>query len=162
MNNQASRYHASVETPFSNIGLQFDGDVLTGIDFIAAGTRVEPETSAAVRACERINEYCEGSLPRQGFGIRLQAHGTDFQQRVWRVLQAIPYGQTRTYGDIAAEIGTSARAVGNACRRNPIPLVIPCHRVVAANGTGGFGGETHGEWIRIKRWLLQHETNETV
>lgn len=162
MNDQASpqpenSYQASVETPFSNLGLQFDGDVLTGIDFISNRTRVKPETEAAGRACEQINAYCAGRLSPRGFGIRLRADGTEFQQRVWRALRAIPYGATRTYGEIAAELGTSARAVGNACRRNPIPLVIPCHRVVAANGTGGFGGETHGEWIRMKRWLLRHE-----
>jgi len=155
-------YLASVETPFSNIGLRFDDDVLTGIEFIDKGTRVKAETETASRVCEQINAYCEGQLPDGDFGIRLRADGTEFQQRVWRALQAISYGETRTYGEIATELGTSARAVGNACRRNPIPLIIPCHRVVAAAGTGGYGGETHGEWIRIKRWLLHHENNEIL
>jgi methylated-DNA-[protein]-cysteine S-methyltransferase len=153
-------YQASVDTPFSNLGLRFDGDALTGIDFIARGIRIKPETEIAVRACAQIGDYCEGRLQRQGFKLRLRADGTEFQQRVWRALQAIPSGETRTYGEIAAKLGTSARAVGNACRRNPIPLIIPCHRVIAAAGTGGYGGETHGEWIRIKRWLLHHENSE--
>jgi methylated-DNA-[protein]-cysteine S-methyltransferase len=153
-------YQASVDTPFSNLGLCFDADVLTGIDFIARDIRIKPETGVADMAVAQIGDYCEGRLPRKGFKLRLRADGTEFQQRVWRVLQAIPYGETRTYGEIAAELGTSARAVGNACRRNPVPLIIPCHRVVAAAGTGGYGGETHGEWIRIKRWLLHHENSE--
>jgi len=161
MNNQTGDYKASVETPFSNLGLRFDADVLTGIEFIPDRTRIEAETEAAGRAVEQIGAYCDGRLS-DGFGIRLRADGTEFQQRVWRALQAIPWGETRTYGEIAAELGTSARAVGNACRRNPIPLVIPCHRVVAAAGTGGYGGETHGEWIKIKRWLLHHENSRFV
>ena len=153
-------YQASVETPFSNLGLSFDDDVLTGIDFIARGVRIKPVTEAAGQACAQIGAYCDGRLPPQGFKLQLRADGTEFQQRVWRALRAIPSGQTRTYGELAASLGTSARAVGNACRRNPIPLIIPCHRVVAAAGTGGYGGETHGEWISIKRWLLHHENSE--
>jgi methylated-DNA-[protein]-cysteine S-methyltransferase len=153
-------YQASVQTPFSNLGLRFEADVLTGIDFLNTDACVKAETEAADLAVEKISAYCDGRLPEHDFGIRLRANGTEFQQRVWRVLQAIPYGETRTYGEIAAELGTSPRAVGNACRRNPIPLIIPCHRVVAAVGTGGFGGETHGRWIRIKRWLLHHENSE--
>jgi methylated-DNA-[protein]-cysteine S-methyltransferase len=70
---------------------------------------------------------------------------------------AIPPGRTRSYGDIAAELGSSARAVGNACRANPIPLFIPCHRVVAKHGLGGFGGQTRGRLPEIKAWLLRHE-----
>jgi methylated-DNA-[protein]-cysteine S-methyltransferase len=83
--------------------------------------------------------------------------GTPFQRRVWQRLSAIPAGETLTYGALARELGTSARAVGGACRTNPIPLVIPCHRVVATNGLGGYSGERGGDWLAKKRWLLAHE-----
>lgn len=89
--------------------------------------------------------------------------GTDFQQRVWRALIAIPAGEVRTYGSLAEEINTSARAVGNACRQNLFPLIVPCHRVVSAAGIGGYAGDTmdkqHSQinFLHIKQWLLAHE-----
>ncbi len=83
--------------------------------------------------------------------------GTAFQQRVLRALCQIPAGETRSYGQLARELGTSARAVGNACRRNPLPILIPCHRVVAASSLGGYAGETTGRNAQIKRCLLRHE-----
>ena len=87
----------------------------------------------------------------------LQLSGTAFQQRVWRSLLAIPAGDVVTYGELAGELKSSARAVGQACRRNPSPIVVPCHRVVAASGLGGFAGVTAGAMSDIKRWLLHHE-----
>ncbi len=87
--------------------------------------------------------------------ISLSPQGTSFQLKVWQALKMIPFGSVRTYGDVAKELQTSSRAVGQACRRNNIPLFIPCHRVVAAKGLGGFmGGYRH---VKRKRWLLQHE-----
>jgi methylated-DNA-[protein]-cysteine S-methyltransferase len=89
--------------------------------------------------------------------------GTPFQQKVWRALTHIPAGQVMTYGSLARELNTSARAVGNACRKNPIPMIVPCHRVVAANDVGGFAGDTEKKqkgklnFLQIKRWLLAHE-----
>jgi len=83
--------------------------------------------------------------------------GTDFQQSVWAELSKIPIGETRTYGQIAKRLNSSARAVGNACRQNPIQIIIPCHRVISANGIGGYAGETGGKQLDIKRWLLKHE-----
>jgi len=91
------------------------------------------------------------------FVLSLAPVGTPFQQRVWRSLQAIPAGQPRSYGVLAAELGSSARAVAAACRANPIPLFIPCHRVVAAHGLGGFMGAASGTPLRLKNWLLEHE-----
>jgi methylated-DNA-[protein]-cysteine S-methyltransferase len=88
---------------------------------------------------------------------RVDAAGTRFQQRVWEQIAAIPPGDTVTYGRIAEAVHSSPRAVGNACRANPVPLRIPCHRVVGAAGLGGFAGERGGELLGIKRWLLAHE-----
>jgi methylated-DNA-[protein]-cysteine S-methyltransferase len=89
--------------------------------------------------------------------LGLSPAGTVFQRRVWQALEAIPYGQTRSYGEIAGELGSSARAVGGACRANPLPILVPCHRVVAADGLGGYAGRTNGAWFAIKAQLLRHE-----
>jgi methylated-DNA-[protein]-cysteine S-methyltransferase len=76
---------------------------------------------------------------------------------IWALLRAIPVGQTRTYGEVARELGSAARAVGQACRANPCPIVVPCHRVVGRHGLGGFAGDHQGSRLAIKRWLLHHE-----
>lgn len=89
--------------------------------------------------------------------ISLLPNGTPFQKSVWRELSKIPLGETRTYGEIANKISSSPRAVGNACRRNPIAIIIPCHRVISAQGLGGYAGATEGKQLDIKRWLLNHE-----
>ena len=89
--------------------------------------------------------------------IPLAPQGTPFQRSVWHELSEIPLGETRTYGDIANKLNSSPRAVGNACRKNPIQIIIPCHRVISAKGIGGYAGETEGRQLKIKRWLLKHE-----
>lgn len=89
--------------------------------------------------------------------VSLAPQGTVFQKSVWNELSKIPMGETRTYGEIANKLNSSARAVGNACRKNPIQIIIPCHRVISATGLGGYAGETQGEQLDIKRWLLIHE-----
>jgi methylated-DNA-[protein]-cysteine S-methyltransferase len=84
--------------------------------------------------------------------------GTAFQQRLWRALCDIPVGETRTYGELAKELGSAPRAVGQACRCNPLPILVPCHRVVSAQGIGGYdGAEEAGVELQRKRWLLHHE-----
>ena len=89
--------------------------------------------------------------------------GTEFQQKVWQALIDIPAGEVKTYGALAKELNSSARAVGNACRRNFFPVIVPCHRVVSASGIGGYAGDTldkqQGEinFLQIKQWLLAHE-----
>jgi len=89
--------------------------------------------------------------------VALLPRGTSFQKSVWNELCKIPLGETRTYGEIAKKLNSSARAVGNACRKNPIAIIIPCHRVVSATGIGGYAGKTGGKQLAIKRWLLNHE-----
>ena len=100
-----------------------------------------------------IGAYFAGDLNILDFPLAPQ--GTAFQKRVYRAMQNIPFGAMRSYGDLAAELGSAARAVGGACGSNPIPIVIPCHRVVAASGQlGGFSG---GQGASTKTWLLRHE-----
>ena len=95
--------------------------------------------------------------PSTAFTLPLELQGTPFQQKVWQALQKIPVSQTLSYGELANRLHTSARAIGNACRANPIPLLVPCHRVIAKNSIGGFSGATSGSDIDRKRWLLRHE-----
>ena len=89
--------------------------------------------------------------------LPLKAVGTPYQQKIWETLRQIPVGQVWRYSDISRQLQSSARAVGGACRRNPIPVIVPCHRVVAASGLGGFSGTTSGAMMDVKRWLLAHE-----
>ncbi len=89
--------------------------------------------------------------------LPLTPPGSDFQSRVRAALLAIPPGEVRSYGELARQLGSSARAVGGACRRNPVPILVPCHRVVGAAGPGGYGGHTGGAALRRKLWLLRHE-----
>ncbi|HYN79444.1 MAG TPA: methylated-DNA--[protein]-cysteine S-methyltransferase [Lamprocystis sp. (in: g-proteobacteria)] len=91
------------------------------------------------------------------FDLALDLPGTAFQQRVWAAIRTIPPGETRTYRDLARQLGSAPRAVGQACRANPCPIVVPCHRVVAVNGLGGFAGDRSGRKLAVKRWLLRHE-----
>lgn len=104
---------------------------------------------------KQLDSYFNGSL--QKFNYPPSTDGTAFQQKVWQVIADIPYGQIATYGDIARVLNSSARAVGQACGKNPLPIIIPCHRVVSASGLGGFSLSTNAFELNIKRWLLKHE-----
>lgn len=114
--------------------------------------RDQHETALLCRAREQLQAYFDGE--RQDFDLPLAPRGTPYQRRVWDALLTIPFGQTRTYAQIAAIAGGVSRSVGGANGRNPIPIVIPCHRVVATNGLGGFSG---GDGLETKRRLLHLE-----
>jgi methylated-DNA-[protein]-cysteine S-methyltransferase len=103
-------------------------------------------------ALDQLRAYFAGEL--QVFDLPLQVDGSDFQRAVCDAMSAIPFGETRTYGDIARDLGGAAQPVGNACGANPIPVIIPCHRVLGANGLGGFSG-AGGVETKVK--LLKHE-----
>lgn len=152
-----NRFDAVLATPFGKLGIRTDANVLTGISFLPDGVRpIEPTSRLAERACEQVGRY----LRDPGFCFRLPMKplGTVFQRRVWSAISAIAPGRTRSYGEIARELGSAPRAVGQACGENPFPLVVPCHRVVAAGGIGGFAHAGDGYLLRIKRWLLAHES----
>jgi len=95
--------------------------------------------------------------PESSVSIKLLKQGSDYRQKVWAELCQIPFGETKTYSELAKKIGSAARAVGNACRDNPYPLFIPCHRVVSASGMGGYCGQTEGDLMDIKHKLLEFE-----
>lgn len=150
-------YDAVLATPFGALGVRTENRAITEIAFLPPGTEPRPPRNAlAQRACGQLARYLAD--PKNGFDLPLRAAGTDFQKRVWRAIAAIPEGRTLTYGAIAAELKSAPRAVGQACGRNPFPVVVPCHRVVAADGgLGGFANARGGFLLDAKRWLLQHE-----
>ncbi len=123
---------------------------IVALDFGGAGG--EDATPLLAEAAAQLGGYFAGL--RREFALRLEPEGTPFQRRLWQALLAIPYGTLSTYRELAARIGSVPRAVGGACGRNPIPIIIPCHRVVAVGGIGGYSG---GAGIAIKRRLLELE-----
>jgi methylated-DNA-[protein]-cysteine S-methyltransferase len=118
--------------------------------------RDQQETPLLLETRTQLEQYFDGE--RQTFDLPLNPHGTPYQRRVWDALCAIPYGETRTYTQIAPIAGGVSRSVGGANSRNPIPIIIPCHRVLAATGLGGFSG---GEGPETKRRLLHLENRAT-
>ena len=160
-----SAYVAVIATPLKRypfkIGIRCDDSNLTGIEFLPPKIiAIAPKSKLAKEVVNQIKQYFK--QPNFEFDLPICLHGTDHQQRVWRALQKIPTGKPLKYGQLAHQLHSSARAVGNACRRNPIPIVVPCHRVVAKNGIGGFGGQTQGDNIIIKQWLLKHEADSLL
>ncbi len=141
-----------VATPLLSLAVTVSGDAVTEIRLGATASRL-PTTALERGVAEQLAEYLAGS--RTAFTVPTDPAGTPFQRAVWKQLCAIPYGRTQTYGEVAAAVGNrgAARAVGMANHRNPIPIVIPCHRVVAAGGKlGGYGGGP-----QLKRRLLRLE-----
>lgn len=103
----------------------------------------------------QLQNYLKGQIT--AFDVPLMTRGSEFQQKVWSELETIPAGQTRTYGEIARKVGSSPRAIGGACRRNPVAVIVPCHRVISSSGAGGYAGDTAGNNMQVKLWLLAHE-----
>ena len=153
----AASFQARLPTPFALVGLRTEGDVLAEIVFLPPSMgSLPPLDKLAERACRQIEKYADD--PDFRFNLPVKTVGTDFQRRVWKAIAAVPRGQTLTYGRMARGLGSAARAVGQACGSNYFPLVIPCHRVVAASGLGGFAHSDGGYLIQVKRRLLAHES----
>ena len=141
----------SLHTPLGEITLSEEDEAIVALDW---GRGSEQEATPLLReARDQLHDYFDGR--RTGFHLALAPHGTPYQRRVWSALRAIPAGETRSYADIAREVASHPRAVGQANGRNPIPILIPCHRVVAASGAlGGYSGL---DGPATKRFLLHHE-----
>ena len=152
-------FQACVRAPFATLGITTTATHVIGIRFLAPSTpALAPrKNSIAHLACVQLQAYLEN--PQFVFDLPLAFSGTRHRIAVWEAMQRIPAGSTRSYGEIAQAIGSSARAVGGACGANPIPVVIPCHRIIASGGRiGGFMGSAEEGFERaIKRWLLEHE-----
>jgi methylated-DNA-[protein]-cysteine S-methyltransferase len=149
-------YAAVLSAPTFSIGIECNTDEITGITYLEAQTEVAPMTPLAQEAVRQLRAWLRD--PHFAFGLPLAPAGTHFQRRVWDQISSIPAGRTLSYGEVAAAIRSGPRAVGNACGANPYPIVVPCHRVVAANqALGGFARQRGGFLLDVKRWLLQHE-----
>lgn len=152
-------FQACVRTPFATLGITTSETHVTGIRFLTPATPAMAPRRGTIAhlACVQIQAYLDDA--GFAFDLPLALAGTHHRLAVWEAMQRIPAGETRTYGDLARELRSSARAVGGACGANPIPVVVPCHRVIAAGGDlGGFmGSRAEGFERNIKRWLLGHE-----
>lgn len=152
-------------SPIGPLLVEHDGSAVRAIHFWPqgyhppAGTRVEPTRDDALgwEIATQLREYFAGK--RKEFDLPLAPEGTEFRRRVWDALRTIPYGETRTYGEVAEQIGCGgARPIGQANRHNPIPIVIPCHRVLASDGIGGYAGNAmDGKGLDTKCHLLRLE-----
>ncbi len=151
-----SDYDAVVSAPCAALGIAIKNGVLVRIAFLPLATQaISPRHDTARKVCAELQAYLHD--PAHSFALHMLQSGTAFQRRVWQAISRIPVGATLHYGDLAREIGSSARAVGQACGANPLPIVVPCHRVVAKNSPGGFMHSRDGDPVRIKHWLLDHE-----
>jgi methylated-DNA-[protein]-cysteine S-methyltransferase len=153
-------FDACVRTPFATLGITATDTHVTGLRFLspAVAAKMPKRNSIAHLACIQLQAYLEN--PAFVFDVPIKLSGTHHRLAVWEAMQRIPAGKTRTYGEVATSIRSSARAVGGACGANPIPVIVPCHRIIAAGGDiGGFMGARGDEGfeIGIKRWLLEHE-----
>jgi methylated-DNA-[protein]-cysteine S-methyltransferase len=142
----------SLHTPVGDITVSEEDERIVALDW--GWGRDQTETPLLRRARDQLHAYFDGES--LAFDLPLAPQGTPYRLRVWSALRTIPPGQTRTYQEIARAAGGSARSVGGANGANPIPILIPCHRVVAAGGIGGYSG---GDGTPTKRYLLDLETS---
>lgn len=151
-------YQARLVTPFAVLGIRTEEDWLTDIDYLSLDTPpLAPTNPLAAEVCRQLSAYLDD--PAFVFDLSLHIGGTPHQQRVWTAIQQIPCGSTRSYADIARQLHSAPRAVGQACGANRLPIIVPCHRVIAKNGgLGGFMHASDGMPLNIKRWLLSHES----
>jgi methylated-DNA-[protein]-cysteine S-methyltransferase len=149
-------YDVVIDFPKFKVGVKNRDERVVEIRYLPSSAQVvSPKTPLAATAARQLERYLED--PDTTFDLPLLIEGSELQRGVWDAMCAIPRGKTRTYGDLARELGVDARAIGQACGDNRLPIVIPCHRVVAADGIGGFGHSTGGYLLEAKRWLLMHE-----
>lgn len=142
--------HLSLHTPVGDVTLFEEDGSIVSLDW---GWVYDPQPTALLeQARDQLHDYFDGK--RKTFDLPLAPAGSAYRRAVWKALCAIPYGETRTYIDIARVAGGSPRSVGQANGHNPIPLIIPCHRVVATSHLGGYSG---GDGLETKRWLLALE-----
>jgi methylated-DNA-[protein]-cysteine S-methyltransferase len=149
-------FDVTVDFPRMKVAVTTRDGKVVGIRYVPPSTEsISPKNQLAERAARQLEQYRDD--PDTVFDLPLLVEGTPLQRGVWEAMRAIPRGRTRTYGELARELGADPRAIGQCCGDNRLPIVIPCHRVVAADGIGGFSHTTEGYLIEVKRWLLAHE-----
>ncbi|NOZ53259.1 MAG: methylated-DNA--[protein]-cysteine S-methyltransferase [Gammaproteobacteria bacterium] len=158
---KSSHFDAVIDSPIpiqrNRLGLRLHNNRLRELVFLTPFHQLQaPQDVFGENVVLQLNQYFADATHQ--FSINLDLQGTDFQKRVWHALIACPCGMTSSYGDVADIISSAPRAVGGACRHNPIPIIVPCHRVVAKQGLGGYAGQTTGVNMVLKKWLLSHES----
>jgi len=149
-------YDVVIDFPKFKVGVKTRDERVVEIRYLPHSSSViSPKNPLAERAAKQLERYRDN--PDTTFDLPLLIEGSELQRGVWDAMCAIPRGRTRTYGELARELGAEARAIGQCCGDNRLPIVIPCHRVVAADGIGGFGHAASGYLLEAKRWLLMHE-----
>lgn len=152
----AAEFDAILAAPFGALGVRTEGDVIAEISFLPPGTKsLAPKNALATRASAQLTAYLAD--PKARFDLPLKPTGTPFQRKVWQAIATISAGRTLNYGEIARNLKSAPQAVGQACGRNPYPVVVPCHRVIGADSMGGFANARDGYLLDTKRWLLAHE-----
>ena len=149
-------YTAIIDSPVGKLGILDNGKVIQSVNFLY--NKASPRkavSSLAEEAASQLNHFF--SNPNFTFSLPITDAITPFQLKVRQALLSIPVGQTMSYGNVAKTIASSARAIAGGCRRNPVPIIVPCHRIIAANGLGGFSGALDGKPLANKKWLLEHE-----
>ncbi len=154
--NLPAEFDAVIAAPFGALGVRTEDDAIAEICFLPPGTQpLAPKNPLAARAMDQLAAYLAN--PASRFDLPLKPAGTAFQREVWRSIAAVATGKTLRYGEIAITLNSAPRAVGQACGRNPYPVIVPCHRVVGAGGMCGFARARDGYLLDTKRWLLAHE-----
>lgn len=147
-----------INTPIGKLGIEIKEGALVRLAYLAKTTSPKKQNSPLLdEVVAQLNAYFAN--PHHVFTLPICTFGTDLQKLIWKALSNIPVGTTKTYGELAQQLNTSPRVIGNACRANPLPIIIPCHRVVAANHMGGYAGQKQGKFIQIKKWLLEYEVS---
>jgi methylated-DNA-[protein]-cysteine S-methyltransferase len=154
-------YDVTVEFPKFKVGVATRDGVVTSLKYLPlSAPSISPKSELGRRAERQLEGYKKDASAK--FDLPVLIEGTELQKAVWQAMCAIPRGKTRTYGELARDLRADARDIGQCCGDNRLPLVIPCHRIVAADGIGGFAHATSGYLVEAKRWLLMHEAAATA
>lgn len=147
--------HASIETPIGWIDVAATDSAIVQLHWHHRQPKQRDASPLLDEACRQLRAYIDGKL--HDFDLPLEAAGSDFAKSVWQQMLAIPYGRSRTYGDVATTLGAPAQVVGQACGQNPIAVIIPCHRILGANSIGGYSSALG---LRAKTFLLDLERGQ--
>ena len=147
-----------IPAPYGSLEIMLDEQQVHQIVSLPASSALtKPSSHFATEVEKAFQDYFMDSKKPLAFPLLQQ--GSEFQRKVWQYLITIPIGETQSYGEVAEALDSGARAVANACRQNPTPIIVACHRVVAANGLGGYAGKIAGFEVGVKEWLLTHESS---
>lgn len=150
------KYTAIFTAPYGKMGIILENRIINKLEFLPPETEeIKSDNAECKKIIADIKAYFKN--PHHEFQSEFAFMGTDFQIKVWQALLKIPVGKTLTYGQLAKKLKTGPRAIGQACRTNPVPLFVPCHRIVATDHLGGFAGQIKGPFFAAKQWLLRHE-----